>query len=161
MLAELSVSRYAWRYRVRCAKRCIQQGWSGRCYPATCQAGQPGCLYGAASGRSCRKQGDRAVLYPGTGIDHGGGLSFWFGLLRRREQPGRAAPGPASWPNVDPSGGTEQQSRPRRVPLSPGAKSRQPAFQEYCTARAEWEKANPNVRGPEPQWMSQESDLEA
>jgi hypothetical protein len=117
-----------------------------------------------------------AVLYPRTGIGRSGGLSFWLSLLRRREQSGRRAPVPTRWPNVDPSGGAgrpnvvqrpsiarqapEQQARQRRVPLSPEAKSRQLAYQEYCIAWTEWEKANPTVRGPEPQWIAQDSDLE-
>ncbi len=47
-----------------------------------------------------------------------------------------------------------------KAPLSGEARERMLAYREYCIAWAEWEKADPYLRGPEPQWVSQHSDLD-
>ena len=45
-------------------------------------------------------------------------------------------------------------------PLGREERERALAYREYCIAWAQWEKADPYLRGPEPQWVSQDSDLD-
>jgi hypothetical protein len=62
--------------------------------------------------------------------------------------------------NVSNNANDQRQGSPE-APLSGEARERILAYREYCTAWAEWEKDDPYLRGPQPQWVSQDSDLEA
>jgi hypothetical protein len=68
-----------------------------------------------------------AALYPpGTGTGRRGGLSFWLGLWRRREQPELARAVPARWPYAEPSGGVKRPSVPQPAPSPRQAPAQQP-----------------------------------
>jgi hypothetical protein len=86
-----------------------------------------------------------AALYPGTGAGRRGGLSFWLGLWRRREQPEPPAPVPV-WPNA-----------PRRAPVTrsapiapPQASARQAPVQQPRQRRTEPWPARQAFRTPPP-----------
>lgn len=86
-----------------------------------------------------------AALYPGTGVGRRGGLSFWLGLWRGREQSQRPAPAPV-WPNA-----------PRRSPVGQQglvapqqASARQAPAQQPSQLRAEPWPARQAFRTPLP-----------
>lgn len=54
----------------------------------------------------------------------------------------------------------DQPQESAKPSLTGAARERIFAYSEYCIAWAEWDKADPYLRGPEPQWTSQDSDLE-